>query len=508
MSASLAISYDINAVDRITNKLRKISTEVKLADAQFQKIDKTAAKAEKNVGKFANKFKGLSLARNKLTALGTAALATFSATKILQKGMDFEDSVASIQAITGAAGDDLDYFADKSIELSKKFGVAASEVATSIKDIASGKSELLEDPEGLIKVTEQVLTMSKAAGITAPEATRSLVEALNQWSVGADKAAEFTNILAAGAKVGAAEIPFMAGALKNAGGIAANANLSFAETNAALQAMAKSGLKGEIAGTGLAGVLRRMSQLGLDVKKNGLIPTLEKIQKVTDKKNLNLADPNLFGEHGKSIIALLSNLRSLKKFKAEIQGTNEAQRQAEARTNTLRARMKRLGARIDEAMLGAFKKLEPVITNIVTRLTDSIDNMDEQKVAQIGTAMETLAGGIQAVFNGFVGLLNILNKIGNWMGTTAGKLFLALTGKDDPLARGEAAASLAERGKYRGAGARKNAPLSMGESWNRIVGEDSALSVDINVKGGDKLEDKPTVRKRTGRKVKTKTNMQ
>ncbi len=71
------------------------------------------------------------------------------------------------------------------------------------------------------------------------------------------------NVMAAGAKEGASEVPQISAALKQAGVQALNSKVSFEETNAALQALAQGGKTGSEAGVALRNVLGKMS--GIDV---------------------------------------------------------------------------------------------------------------------------------------------------------------------------------------------------------------------------------------------------
>ena len=67
------------------------------------------------------------------------------------------------------------------------------------------------------------------------------------------------NVMAAGAQEGASEVVQTSQALVQAGGMAKLANVSFEETNSALQALAQGGKYGAEAGVGLRNVLIKMN---------------------------------------------------------------------------------------------------------------------------------------------------------------------------------------------------------------------------------------------------------
>ena len=75
----------------------------------------------------------------------------------------------------------------------------------------------------------------------------------------AEESRRMINVMAAGSKEGAAEIPQISEALVQAGVSAKLANLNFEETNAAIQAMAQGGKYGPEAGVAIRNVITNMS---------------------------------------------------------------------------------------------------------------------------------------------------------------------------------------------------------------------------------------------------------
>ena len=199
--------------------------------------------------------------------MGTAIVAASAAvgvaiTGIVRTGKDFERSMSELSAITGAVGDDLDNLGKSARNMAKVSSFSAGQAATAFKLVASAKPDLLESAEALSEVTRNALTLAEAAGIDLPTAANSLGSALNQFSADAEEASRFINVLAAGSKFGAASIADVSIALKNSGVVAANLGVSFESTNAALQVLGASAIKGGEAGTKLRGVLLKLEQAG------------------------------------------------------------------------------------------------------------------------------------------------------------------------------------------------------------------------------------------------------
>lgn len=82
---------------------------------------------------------------------------------------------------------------------------------------------------------------------------------LNDPIEAASEMERMMNVMAAGAQEGASEVVQTSQALVQAGGMAKLANVSFEETNSALQALAQGGKYGAEAGVGLRNVLIKMN---------------------------------------------------------------------------------------------------------------------------------------------------------------------------------------------------------------------------------------------------------
>lgn len=301
-------------------------------------------------------------------AKGFAALATV--TKTIQIGAAFEDSMAELSAITGEAGAGLREMSADAMRMAKQFGIAQTEVAKAMTLTASAKSELLKTPGAVAKVTAEALRLSKAAGVEIPEAISASIGSLNQWNAGADQAARFVNVLAAGAKVGSSEVRDTAEALKNAGSVAALFNVTFEETNAMLQVLAKNEVKGAEAGTALRGTLSKLEKFAggrFAPSKIGIIKSLEMIEKLGMSNSKVIKE---FGEENlRSILILRSNIPLIKQWTQELTGTAVAGEQAAVRMDTFNTRLAKAGTSLKSIAIKIFDGFEPVLSWLVDKFT-------------------------------------------------------------------------------------------------------------------------------------------
>lgn len=402
------VGYIIQLQDRFSRSAKKINS-------QMRGIDKNADKAAKTINKkLTRSFSNLgNIAKN---ALG-GVIAAFSIREFLSRGAAFQDAIADLSSITGEAGESLKFLSDESLRLAKVSGIAQVDVAQAFTSIASAKSELLKDPKGLSVVTEQALLLANAAGISVPDAVRASVGALNQFEAGADQAARFVNVLAAGAKVGASQVGETAEALKNAGTVAAKLGLSFESANAILQVFAKSEIKGAEAGTKLRGTLIQLEKLGGRFAPS-VVGIDEALKNLAQTQFTNTDLIKAFGnENLTTALILRANVPLIKRWTKELTGTNVAQKQADVRLSSFNAKIRRLGISINDIIIKTFLRLEPVITKQIENLSKFFDTIQPDRVDALA---QSLIGAAKAI--GIIGEgLGLIAKGFTFVGTEIGE---------------------------------------------------------------------------------------
>ena len=309
---------------------------------------------------FTNAATGANTLNNSLAQLGNRAFSLNNIRQALdgmvsdlnnavQPGIDFNKQMAETQAISGATDGQMKQISTTSRELAKDYGVSAAGIADSNKLILSQLGpDLAQVPEALTEMTRQAVLASKQMGGDVAGATNVLTTAMNQFGVStqnpiqaAKTMAAMNNIMAAAAKEGSAELPQLAAGLQVVGGMAKTANVSFAETNSALELLDKTGHKGAEGGTALRNaiaifgeknfmhprVLEMLKEAGVDMNKlsNQSLPFSERLGALKPIVG-SVADMTaLFGrENVAAGIALVQGSGSLHDFTTKITGTNTA----------------------------------------------------------------------------------------------------------------------------------------------------------------------------------------
>lgn len=299
--------------------------------------------------------------------------------ELMRPGADLNAQIADLSAIAGVAGKELETITENARATAIAFGGSAAQSVESYKLLLSQLSpELAKQPAALRAMGDNIAILSKTMGGDATAAATVLTTAMNQYGVSlADpmeasrKMAEMMNIMAAAGREGSAELPTIQKALEQCGMMAKSSGVSFAETNAAIQALDKAGKKGAEGGVALRNVMSILSQgrfLPKDVREE-LSAAGININDLTDKsksltERMRALQPvmndsalftKLFGrENSAAAMALMQSLDQVDAWTEAITGTTTAVDQSQIIMETYNERLSRIQARFDDIKISIF----------------------------------------------------------------------------------------------------------------------------------------------------------
>jgi TP901 family phage tail tape measure protein len=333
----------------IERQYKATTQQAQILDQKLKGLDKSVGDNFRNVGNYKDAIRGLQSGLGQLgIAFGVGAVFQSATEKIIE----FDQSVADLQAITGASGKDLEFYKQQANEMGVSVEGGASAVVEAYKLIGSAKPELLTNAEALNEVTKSAITLSQASGMTLPESATALTDAMNQFGADAKEAERYINVLANGAKFGAVEIPQVTDALLKFGAVAKTSNVSIEESTALIELLGEKGLKGAEAGTALRNVMLKLSApdalpkeaqdrltalgISFDQLNNDAIPFSERLSALKPLLEDNATLVKVFGmENAVSATSLISNIDRIKELESQMYTQGTAMEQATQRTNTL-----------------------------------------------------------------------------------------------------------------------------------------------------------------------------
>lgn len=193
-----------------------------------------------------------------LAMAGGTALAAVGLREVIKVGVEYQGSLNSLQAVTGATAVEMARIG----ATAKALGADMSLPATSAADAAEAMLELAKGGltvDQAMQAAKGTLQLAAAAQVDAAEAAEIQSAALNQFGLEASQAGRVADVLANTANAAAGEITDMALALKYVGPVAKSMSISIEDTAAAVGLLANNGIRGENAGTALRGILASLA---------------------------------------------------------------------------------------------------------------------------------------------------------------------------------------------------------------------------------------------------------
>lgn len=383
---------------------RRVSLQV----AAAQKAMRVEVGSQGNVWLRANDF------INKYIGIIGAAIAavtglTLKLNQLREARNKREEAKADVQALTGLDEESIAWLEQQAKRLSTSMdenGIRIRQSATEILDayklVGSAKPELLQDKEALNAVTQQTLILAQASGMTLKDAVDAVTLSLNQFGDGADQAARYANVMAAGSKYGSAAVESVTKSLRNSGVAAASANVSIEQTVGMIEALAEKGIKDEVAGTGLKKFFLTL-QTGAD-ETNPKIVGLETALDNLAAKQLNATKiKEMFGEEGYNVASVLINeTEKVKYYTQAVTGTGVAIEQAGIKSQTAAAKLDQAKNKMQEMGIALMEKLSPGLVsaaNGIVNWTQKGVKLVDFIVRHIGV-ITTLTASIAAYYAG------------------------------------------------------------------------------------------------------------
>ena len=362
-----AFNYQFNVNGDFTSKMSQMNEAVGEFSAKVEN-------AQGWVVSMAQKMAAFELASGYVERLAS----TFEG--LASSGVKLDSQMHDLSAVAGVTGDSLKEIEGYARQSAKAFGTDASVAVEGYKLLLSQLTpELGKCPEALQAMGNSIQITSKLMGGDGVAAAQVLTTAMNQYGVSLDDPiaasktmADMMNTMAAAGQAGSAELPAIKAALEQCGMAAKAANVSFEETNAAIQVLDKAGKKGSEGGVALRNTMAILSQgrflpkdtreeleaAGIDVlalgdKNKTLKERLEMLKPVLNDSALF---SKLFGmENANAARALVQGTDQLAAFTEQVTGTSSAEEQAAIIMDSYAEKQARINQQIEDVKISLFQ---------------------------------------------------------------------------------------------------------------------------------------------------------
>ncbi|AUR96155.1 coil containing protein [Vibrio phage 1.216.O._10N.222.55.C12] len=391
MSDIVSIGFKV-ATDQIEKGYNRLNRMGQVAEKTEGKVVKSTDEMSKSFSLLGG---NIDTVRNAIAGLAASSGFLFA----INANKEFARSVSSLSAITGAVGDDLEFYKQQAAEIGATTTLSASQAVTAFKLIASAKPDLLASQEALAAVTREAVILSEATGgeLALTDAASALGGALNQFQLDASEAKSVVNLLAEASRAGSADVVMISDSLVNVGAAANAMGVSLTETIAGLEALAAGEIKGSEAGTGLRQVL-----IGLEKTNNSnLMPSVVGLTKAVENyaaMNLSTTDTiKMFGAEGLAAAStMVAQIGTLSSLASTLDGTSTAYNQAATQTDNLDGDLKSLNSVIESLSISFGEDLDPALRSAAQSLTDLLSNTDKIENASKAIATVIIAALVPA----------------------------------------------------------------------------------------------------------------
>ena len=387
-------------VDRNSAAYRKLQREVELAKikvAQLKREQLQWLASQSRIGKmstaltnFGSKVNG---AANKMKYLSLAAAGIGVAA--LKVGMNFDEGMSKVQAITGATGDELTSLRNKAKQLGASTKFSATEAAEAMNYMAMAGWKT----EDMLGGLDGVMNLAAASGEDLATTSDIVTDALTAFGLKAEDSEHFADVLAAAAANANTNVKMMGETFKYAAPIAGSLGYNIEDVAESIGLMGNAGIKSSQAGTSLRRIMtslnkdfkissKRLGETTIKTTKaDGSMRSWGDIIKDTRKafKDLSASEKSsaaetLVGKNAMSGFLAIMNAspKDIKKLEDALGNADGAAKSmADTMLNNTKGSITLLKSTLESAGISISETLAPMLTKVVEGIKGLVDRFND-----------------------------------------------------------------------------------------------------------------------------------
>lgn len=306
---------------------------------------------------------------------------------------EFEYSMKTVEAVTGASSDALAALSSQALELAASTIYTADETSKAYVIMARAGWET----QDMLSSMPGVMNLASAAGEDLSSMTKTVVDGLVAFGYSSDQAAHFADVLAAASNNADTTVAEMSESMSIAGSTAGAMGYSIEDVSVVLAAMANAGLDASTRATSLVTALTRMSganetasaamkELGLDmfddsekaVELSQFIGDLrEAFSGMTEEQKINNAY-QLAGQRGmKGLLAVVNtSTESWNKLTDAVNNSSgAAEKMAEIQLDSFTGQTKLLQSAVEGLEIEVGSQLNPTLGDMAELSTGAVNGI-------------------------------------------------------------------------------------------------------------------------------------
>lgn len=373
---------------------------------------------------------GVAAAGVAATALGVAAI---------KMAADFDASMSTVQANTGASADEMAQLRQAAIDAGADTVYSATESADAINEL--GKAGL-STSDILSGGLSGALNLAASDGMAVGDAAELMATTLKQFNLTGAESTQVADALAAGAGKAVGSAHDLGLALNQAGMVSHSFGISMQETAGTLAAFAQSGMIGSDAGTSLKTMLinlanpstkaaNTMKELGINaydaqgnfIGLSGLAGQLRDKMSGLSQEQRNQALATIFGSDAIRAANVLyeQGAEGIDDWTKKVSDSGYAAEQAAAKNNNLKGDLESLSGSFKSLMISLGEGGQGPLRSLVQTLDTLVDGFASlpAPVQQSIVLMAALVGGSVAVHKAMGPLNSSSSQLAQTLGLIA-----------------------------------------------------------------------------------------
>ena len=368
--------------------------------------------------------------------------ATISALKDLAKqtleaGMNFEQGMAQVAAVSGASGEELDALTEKAKEMGAKTKFSATESAEAFNYMAMAGWKT----EDMINGIEGVMSLAAASGADLATTSDIVTDALTAMGYSAGDAGRLADVMAAASSNANTNVEMMGATFQYAAPIVGALGYSMEDTAVQIGLMANAGIKGQKAGTALRSILSRLSappkecaeamdNLGISMTDaEGNMKSLDEVMNDLRNRFANMNETQqtayakaIAGQEAMSgLLAIVNSAPAdyQKLTKAVQESEGAAASMANTMNDTVEGQLTLLKSQIEGIQIQIYENLVPSLKKGVQTISDSLKEIDWSSVgSKLGDLAKKALEFAVTIIENFDGIVSVMKSIGTVLAAT------------------------------------------------------------------------------------------
>lgn len=434
--------------DRAKMKLNGYEAAVAKTEKEIDQYNDELKKAEKYGDNYADSLDEMEAAQEKASEGFTVmkgALASLVADGIrlaidgmkelakqtLEAGMNFEQGMAQVQAISGASAEEMDALTAKAKEMGATTKFSATESAEAFNYMAMAGW----DTEDMINGISGVMNLAAASGADLATTSDIVTDALTAMGYSAGDATKLADVMAAASSNANTNVEMMGQTFQYAAPIIGALGYNMEDAAVQIGLMANAGIKGTKAGTALRSILSRLSAppsecakamdiLGLSLRDSeGNMKSLDEVihdlrvsfGAMNEVQKTSFAKAIAGQEAMSGLLAIVNaapeDYEKLTKAVQESEGASKSM--ADTMNNTVEGQLTLLKSQVEGIQIQIYEKLMPSLRDGIDKISETLSAVDWDDVGdKLGDfANKAIDLFIKIVDNGD-GIVDILKAIG------------------------------------------------------------------------------------------------